>query len=136
VTEGFFSVLPQTLFLMLPLFALILKLFYVFRRRLYMEHIIVALHSHAFLFISLLGLMVLGFAKDAIKPHLEVAGVVITLVQIAMWLWMPVYLLVMQKRVYRQGWPMTILKYWLIGSIYFWLLCLALLVAAMIGAAH
>jgi hypothetical protein len=136
ITEGFFSVLPQTLFLMLPLFALILKLFYVFRRRLYMEHIIVALHSHAFLFISLLALMILGFAKDAIRPHAAFAATIITLVQVAMWLWMPVYLLVMQKRVYRQGWPMTILKYWLIGSVYFWLLFFALLVAAMIGAAH
>lgn len=136
ILDGFFSVLPQTLFFMLPVFALILKLFYVFRRRLYMEHIIVALHSHAFLFISLLGLMILGFAKEAIQPHLAFAATVITLVQVAMWLWMPVYLLVMQKRVYRQGWPMTILKYWLIGSIYFWLLLFAVCVAFLIGAAH
>ena len=136
IMEGFFSVLPQTLFFMIPVFALILKLFYVFRRRLYMEHIIVALHSHAFLFISLLVLMLLAFAKDAIQPHLAFAGVVITLVQIAMWIWMPVYLLIMQKRVYRQGWPMTILKYWLIGSIYFWLLLIAVSVAFLIGASH
>jgi uncharacterized protein DUF3667 len=134
--EGFFSVLPQTMLVMIPVFALILKLFYVFRRRLYMEHVIVALHSHAFLFISLLGLIVLGFAKAAIKPHFWPGATLITLVQSAMWVWMPLYLLLMQKRVYRQGWPMTILKYWLIGSVYFWLLLFAVTVAVMIGAAH
>lgn len=134
--EGFFSVLPQTMLVMIPVFALILKLFYVFRRRLYMEHVIVALHSHAFLFISLLGLMVLGFARDGIKPHFWPAATLIGIVQAAMWVWMPVYLLLMQKRVYRQGWPMTILKYWLIGSVYFWLLLFAVTVAVMIGAAH
>ncbi|MGN6090904.1 MAG: DUF3667 domain-containing protein [Luteibacter jiangsuensis] len=136
IIEGFFSVLPQTLLVMIPVFALILKLFYVFKRRLYMEHVIVALHSHAFLFISLLGLMLLGFAKHAIEPHVALAGKAIGLVQAAMWVWMPVYLLIMQKRVYRQGWPMTLLKYWLIGSVYFWLLLFALSVAALIGAAH
>ena len=134
--EGFFSVLPQTLLVMIPVFALILKLFYVFRRRLYMEHIIVALHSHAFLFISLLGLMILGFAKDAIAPHAAIAGKLIGLVQAAMWVWMPIYLLLMQKRVYRQSWPMTLLKYWLIGSVYFWLVLFAVTFAFLIGAAH
>lgn len=134
--EGFFSVLPQTMLVMIPVFALILKIFYVFRRRLYMEHIIVALHSHAFLFLSLLLLMVLGFAKDAIRPHAWPAASLIGLVQGIMWVWMPVYLLIMQKRVYRQAWPMTILKYWLIGSVYFWLLLFALTVAFFIGASH
>ncbi|HEY4293850.1 DUF3667 domain-containing protein [Luteibacter sp.] len=136
ISEGFFSVLPQTLLVMIPVFALILKLFYVFKRRLYMEHIIVALHSHAFLFISLLGLMLLGFAKEGIRPHFSPAATAITLVQVAMWVWMPIYLLIMQKRVYRQGWPMTLLKYWLIGSIYFWLLIFVLCIAAILGAAH
>ncbi|SEP00266.1 Protein of unknown function [Luteibacter sp. UNC138MFCol5.1] len=134
--EGFFSVLPQTMLVMIPVFALILKLFYAFRRRLYMEHIIVALHSHAFLFLSLLLLMVLGFAKDAIRPHAWPAASLIGLVQGIMWVWMPVYLLIMQKRVYRQAWPMTILKYWLIGSVYFWLLLFAVTVAFFIGASH
>ncbi|MGF6710681.1 hypothetical protein QFZ41_001645 [Luteibacter sp. W1I16] len=136
VIEGFFSVIPQTLLVMIPVFALILKLFYAFRRRLYMEHVIVALHSHAFLFISLLGLMILAFAKEAIRPHAPFAASVISLVQAAMWVWMPIYLLLMQKRVYRQGWPMTLLKYWLIGSVYFWLVLFALSVAALIAAAH
>lgn len=136
MVEGFFSVLPQTMFFMLPVFALVLKVFYLGRRRLYMEHVIVALHSHAFIFISLLGLVLLGFARDAVAPHVALAGSAIGLLQIAMWVWIPLYLLVMQKRVYRQGWPMTLVKYWLVGSVYFWLLLFALTLAAAIGLAH
>jgi hypothetical protein len=136
IIEGFFSVLPQAMFVMVPVFALILKLFYAFRRRLYMEHVIVALHSHAFLFFSLLALTLLGFAKEAIRPHLAIAGSAIGLVQFALWVWMPLYLLIMQKRVYRQGWGMTILKYWLIGSVYFWLLLFVVGTALLIGMSH
>ena len=136
IIEGFFSVLPQAMFVMVPLFALILKLFYVFRRRLYMEHVIVALHSHAFLFLSLMALTLLGFARTAIQPHLAVGGSLIGLVQFALWVWMPVYLLLMQKRVYRQGWGITLLKYWLIGSLYFWLLLVVVAVAFLIGMSH
>jgi hypothetical protein len=101
-----------------------------------MEHLIVSLHSHAFLFISLLGLILLSFAREAIAPRLALAGTAIGFVQFAMWVWMPIYLLVMQKRVYRQGWPMTILKYWLIGSVYFWLLLFAVVIAAIVGMTH
>lgn len=136
IIDGFFSVLPQAMFFMIPVFALILKLFYVFRRRLYMEHLIVSLHSHAFIFISLLGLMLLSFAHEALRPRVPLAGTAIGFVEFAMWAWIPVYLLLMQKRVYRQGWPMTIFKYWLIGSVYFWLLMAALLVAIVLGATH
>src|SRR5690606_31754498 len=35
---------PTTLFVLVPIFALMLKLAYFFKRRLYMEHLVVALH--------------------------------------------------------------------------------------------
>jgi hypothetical protein len=35
------------LFVLMPIFALLLKIFYVFAGRLYMEHMVVALHSHS-----------------------------------------------------------------------------------------
>jgi hypothetical protein len=136
IVEGIFGVLPQTMFVMLPVFALLLKVFYLFRRRLYVEHLIVALHSHAFLFFALMLLTLLGFAKSAIATHVPFAGSIIGLVTFAMIVWMPVYLLLMQKRVYRQGWGMTILKYGLIGIVYWWLLLFALTIAIIIGISH
>ncbi|NJL16409.1 MAG: hypothetical protein HC938_03635, partial [Nitrospira sp.] len=48
IVKAVFSALPMTLFMMLPVFALLLKISFFFKRRLYMEHLIVALHSHAF----------------------------------------------------------------------------------------
>src|SRR5690606_22145099 len=52
--DAVLSALPSTLFVLLPIFALMLKVAYLFKRRLYMEHLIVALHSHAFLCLALL----------------------------------------------------------------------------------
>ncbi|MGN2253051.1 DUF3667 domain-containing protein [Frateuria sp. GZRe12] len=136
LTTGVFSVLPQAMVVMIPLFALLLKLFYFFRRRLYMEHLIVALHSHAFLFLALLLATLLGMLAGWLRPHAAWAGHGVNYLQTAVLLWMPAYLLVMQKRVYRQGWPMTLLKYWCVGWCYFWLLGIVLTVAAVMGAGH
>ena len=47
----------------MPLFALLLKIFYIFKRRLYMEHLIVALHSHSFIFLSLLLITLAGLLR-------------------------------------------------------------------------
>ncbi len=130
------SALPGAMFFMLPAFALLLKLMYVFRRRLYMEHLIVALHSHAFLFLSLLLGTLLHLLGVALKPHAAwLAGPISVLIS-GLWLWAPTYLLIMQKRVYRQSWPMTVLKYLIIGWCYFWLLALAIGGAAVLGLAE
>jgi hypothetical protein len=42
----------------------------------------------------------------------------------------------MQKRVYRQGWPMTVVKYGFVGWIYTWLFGFALAAAGIMGLAH
>lgn len=53
--------LPQTVFLMLPFFAGILKLLYVRRGRFYAEHFVFSLHLHAFAFAAGTILMPLGW---------------------------------------------------------------------------
>jgi len=115
---GAIGSLPQVLFVSMPLFALLLKIFYVFKRRLYMEHMIVALHSHAFIFLSLLLLVLVGMAKawaQGTAPWL--VGILNLLLFVIGW-WLPIYLFVMQKKVYKQGWIMTSLKYAMIGTCY------------------
>ena len=134
--NGVFSALPPTTFVMIPAFAVLLKLFYIFRRRLYMEHLIVALHSHAFMFLSLLLITLVGMLSTWLRPHAAWTGYALGWLQAALILWLPTYLLIMQKRVYRQGWPMTLLKFWFVGWCYFWLLLFALTVAAALGMAH
>ena len=134
--SGVFSTLPPTMFVLMPAFALLLKLFYVFRRRLYMEHLIVALHSHAFLFLSLLLITLAGMLSTWLRPHAAWIGYPLGLLQAALMLWMPGYLLLMQKRIYRQGWLMTMVKFWFVGWCYLWLLAAALMIAAALGMAH
>jgi hypothetical protein len=110
--DAVLSVLPSTLFVLLPLFAVLLKLAYLFKRRLYMEHLIVALHSHSFLSMALL----LAILTEAVKGWTGVAA--LGWIETAVLAWMPLYLLLMQKRVYRQGWPLTLIKFALIGTLY------------------
>lgn len=127
-----FSALPQSMLVMVPLFALLLQLLYLFRRRLYMEHLIVALHSHAFLFLSLLLLLALSALRGWAPGWLALPlGVLMT----ATIVWMPTYLLLMQKRVYAQGWPLTVFKYLVTGMIYLFLLSLTVAAAMVIGLA-
>ncbi|MDH5834286.1 DUF3667 domain-containing protein [Luteimonas kalidii] len=116
--DSLLGAVPSTLFVLLPLFALMLKIAYVFKRRLYMEHLIVALHSHAFLCLALLLVFVAMALERWLAPQGGGIGIVFKLVEAALWTWMPIYLLLMQKRVYRQGWIMTLLKYGVIGLSY------------------
>ena len=117
-TLGMYSAAPTVLFVLLPLFALLLKIFYIFKRRLYMEHLIVAMHSHAFLMLSMLVLVGIAVLRHALLPHAGWLKIPLYLLTAAAWLWMFVYLWLMQKRVYRQGWFMTNLKYWSLGFCY------------------
>jgi hypothetical protein len=113
-----FSVLPQTLFVLMPLFAVLLKVMYLFKRRLYMEHLMVALHSHAFIFMSLLLLAMVQWLIGWATTDLAVLVPPLNLVRAAIWTWLPLYLLLMQKKVYRQGWFFTLFKYSVIGICY------------------
>lgn len=114
--------IPSALFLLVPVFALMLKLIYLFKRRLYLEHLVVALYSHAWILLSLLVIFLSMAVRGALPASAGSFAFALGAFEGALWLWMPVYLLLMQKRVYAQGWPMTLLKYTVIGSAYFVLL--------------
>ncbi len=129
--EYLLELLPQTLFVLLPVFALLLKLAYAFRRRLYMEHLIVALHSHAFLSLAVFLLALGGLLQTALAPGLLRDGV--GALSIGLAAWMPLYLLLMQKRVYREGWASTLIKFGLLGTAYTALIAAGVLVTLLVG---
>ena len=118
------SAVPSTLFVLLPVFAVLLKVLYLFKRRLYMEHLIVALHSHAFLCLSLLLVFLTMALRDWLAPASGALRSLLGLVEVALFAWMPIYLLLMQKRIYGQGWTMTLVKYAVLGFSYTILLSL------------
>ena len=106
----YISYVPHTVFLLLPFFALLLKLLYVRRGRYYSEHFVFALHTHAFVFLMFLIML--------LASH--------WIVTTALSIWIVVYIWMAMKRVYAQGWFRTTVKYWILGFVYFVLLNVAL----------
>ncbi|HDZ07992.1 DUF3667 domain-containing protein [Pseudohongiella sp.] len=130
--EAMYNLLPVTLFVLMPIFALLLKIFYLFKRRLYMEHLVVALHSHSFLFLAIVVSIILG-TLSSVTEAVPVLGFVFDFLFAISMIWFPVYLLLMQKRVYAQDWPMTLIKFTGLGVLYTVMILAVLTVAAIIG---
>ncbi|WP_444943423.1 DUF3667 domain-containing protein [Microbulbifer sp. ZKSA006] len=119
--KAFLGALPSTLMVMLPIFSMILWLLYIFKRRLYMEHLIVALHSHAFICLSILIANLFYSASKQLDQYTFISSLFDNLILLLV-LWMPIYLFWMQKRVYGQGWFIILCKYSFLGLIYLILL--------------
>src|SRR5204863_4320009 len=89
----------------IPLFAFVLKILYLFKRRYYIEHLVFALHTHAFVFLSTVLIIGLGFLL-ALKSE-ALTAIFCTFLGIAV----VVQLLVAIRRVYRQNWFATVFKF-------------------------
>ncbi|KGM53114.1 hypothetical protein N800_11020 [Lysobacter daejeonensis GH1-9] len=131
--QAFMGALPTALFMLVPVFALLLKVFYLRSRRLYLEHLTVALYSHAYMLLALLSSFLLVAVGNAFDARGSLVEPLTRLGIIAVWTWVPIYLLLMQKRVYVQGWWATVIKYLLIGWIYLVLVSFAALYALLAG---
>jgi hypothetical protein len=106
LAEAFEENAPVGVFVMMPLFALILKLLYVRKKRFYVEHFVFALHVHAFVF--LVGTVLMLSRWEWLTA---VTGV-----------WFLLYLFLALKRVYGQGIIRTSFKFCLLGISYSFLL--------------
>jgi hypothetical protein len=107
--------IPTAMFILLPVFAALLKLLYIRRRRFYVEHFVFALHYHAFAF--------LGFTLMRAMAGTPVRG--------ALGVWMGVYLWLALKRVYGQGFLRTSAKWIALSWGYLAVLVLGLLATAV-----
>jgi hypothetical protein len=107
---------PTTMFFLLPVFALLLKLLYRRPGRLYVEHFVFALHLHAFAFAALTVVL--------LARHPAVAGVMMT--------WVLLYTFLAMKRVYRQSLFRTGLKYMALGTGYAMVLAFGLTITGVI----
>jgi len=125
--------LPQLMFILLPVFAVLLKIMFIFSKRLYMEHLTVALHSHAFIFISLLLSEVLDLGNEYFEPNYSAVAEALSYLGSALLIWIPIYLFIMQKRVYQQGYILTFIKYSIIANLYFILIMITAFTAAVWG---
>ncbi len=116
--NAFFAAVPSALLMLVPLFALLLRVFYVRSGQVYLEHLVVALYSHAFLCLNLLVQLLLSLLSDALAHIASPITWSIGLVQFGLTVWMPVYLLWMQRPVYAQSWLITVLKYVGLSGVY------------------
>jgi len=134
IVDKVMDVLPIAVFIMLPLVALLLKFWYLFSGHYYVEHLIHALHNHAFLFVVFI-LMILA---DAVAGWVEPAGKGIWTgaagwIDAVFLVWIPLYLLISLKKVYQQRWLLTLAKFSLIGVSYIGLLATVTSAAAVAG---
>jgi len=86
--------------LMMPLLALLQAVFYVFRRRYYVEHFMLTLHNHSFLIVCAFLLSATGLVADR-SAALEA---VVNWLDLAIILWAIAYLYLSLKNFYGGGW--------------------------------
>ena len=111
----------------IPLFTFVLKLLYIFKRRYYIEHLIFALHTHAFVFLSTLIIIGMGLLLNWQLPG-PLTPLVCTFLGFAV----VINLLVAIRRVYRQNWFATVFKFALGSVIYLCVLVIAFGITAAV----
>jgi len=117
---------PTALFAMLPLYAAVLWVLYIRNGRYYVEHLVFALHCHAFYFVLL---------TFALLVKAGLGGIPAILVNVAAAIWIPIYSFAALKRAYGQGWIKTSVKWFMLGFSYMVLLGFAMLASLVMAAA-
>lgn len=113
--QALYRNLSYILFILMPVFALILKLLYT-RRRLYIEHLVFSLNMHSFTLLLFSFLVIVAMVFPSASGASQWLLVVL-----------PVYFAVGMKRFYMQGWFKTILKEIILTVLYSILLAIAFL---------
>lgn len=123
IVDKVFDIAPATMFVLLPVVALIFKFWYMFAKRYYVEHLIFSLHNHSFIYVILILILLFGLAADmaAAREYATLATGLKWLI-IAAWCWIPLYLLISLRTMYQQNWFLTLGKYFVIGISYVTLL--------------
>ena len=111
--------LPYMMLCCIPLFAFVLKILYIRRRVFYVDHLVYALHIHAFAYIAIMLIVLLTIGLKRLAP--STTGWIAIL-----WLAFAVQILLSIRRVYRQGWLFTIFKFFAGGFVYLLVLSVAL----------
>lgn len=101
---------PVMMLMLLPLFALILKLLYIRRDVLYISHLIHAIHLHCFAY------FVYGISMIFTVWLLD--GTVSTLVSFLAFVLVTIYAFKSFRKVYQQHWFKTFLKFAVTGTLY------------------
>ncbi|MFY0591047.1 DUF3667 domain-containing protein [Roseivirga sp.] len=111
--------LPLMMFILIPLFAGVLKFIYVRRKHLYIKHVVHALHVHSFAYLAYgLGLLLMFKIFTAGNfPNADITA----------WRWwigvisfilVSTYVYISFLKVYGQGWFKSLIKFNIVGYVY------------------
>jgi hypothetical protein len=134
--HAYLSAVPKALFVLVPLFALLLKLSHLKSGRVYLEHLVVALYSHAWICMTVLVISLVSLAGDWLGAEPAWPGRIAGYINVVLFWSIPVYLLVMQKLVYGEGWRRTVLKFGVLGGTYAVIVTFAALLLILLSLAH
>jgi hypothetical protein len=123
----FLSAAPKLMFFFLPLVAGVTTLFYWRPRRLYAEHLVAFLHSHAFVFLAL---TVLSVVNAIMRLDLPLVGV-LDLVNLALILYIPYYVFRAMRVVYGESRVRTAVKFAALSLLYFTLLVITVVIGVV-----
>ncbi|HVU18442.1 MAG TPA: DUF3667 domain-containing protein [Candidatus Didemnitutus sp.] len=112
IKEAYTHAVPKMLLICLPLFALYTRILFRKAGLFYLQHLIIAIHYHTFVFLwwmvsegwtGLVGLL---------------SPIVAGIIGLAATLWMLIYPVIMLRRLFGQSWPLTILKAAVLTLVY------------------
>jgi len=139
--EDFWSdmleVIPKLMLLLVPLFAIVMKISYPFARRYYIEHLIHAFHGHAFLFLAILLSLWFEIINDSLISSdnglVRFIGHGFGFLEVAMLIWIPIYFLISLRVVYQQNWFLTVWKWFFLSLLYFIMAAFSATVALIVA---
>jgi uncharacterized protein DUF3667 len=115
------SNLPYMMLCCIPLFAVVLKILYVRRQIFYIDHLIYALHIHSFAYLATIGIILATIGFNHV-----VAGAFFGWIIALLWLTFAAQIFFSIRRVYRQGWFISVFKFFFGGLAYLIVLGVAL----------
>lgn len=112
ITDSFFKNISHSIFIILPIFAIILAIFFFNYKLFFLEHLLNSLYFHIFILI-----IIIFFELSSYIP-LEIIGNNNDIIFICI----PIYLLFLLKNTYKNSWVKTSIKFIFIGIIHISLL--------------
>ena len=118
--------IPTIMFIILPIYAGILKLFF-WRKGLYIKHLIHSIHIHSFVFFLMMIVWILGWIVGDEYQVIK-NGAAFIAIGIIM-----IYLAMSFRKVYQTRWVGIIFRILLLGFVYFVLLLASLVVGSVVS---
>jgi hypothetical protein len=117
---------PTMMLACVPLFAFVLQALYIRHGRYYVEHLVYALHIHTFVYVAVVVITLISMGMMRVLPSVQ--PLLASFLGVAA----AVQVFVSIRRVYKQGWIKTTLKFAVGGVVYLFVLVIAVTITAFI----